>query len=96
MSTPNGASNGRAKNKKKNKPAGAPRSPLGDLALPGEVQRRIDSGDLADPMWYVGRIGPSVEDVLDATEGEIAEYRKLANGNGNGNGKLASRRKRPA
>lgn len=39
--------------------------------LPGEIQRRIDAGEMPDPIWYVGRAGPSVQDILDAEGDEL-------------------------
>jgi hypothetical protein len=47
--------------------------------LPGDVQRKIDSGEInEDPMWYFGRSGPSVEEVLDAEGSELAELEDRA------------------
>ncbi len=63
--------------------------------LPGDVLRRIETGEAPDPMWYVGRTGPSVQDVLDAEGDELERLRRRqANGNGNGNGAPVSRRTR--
>ena len=44
--------------------------------LPREVQRQIDNGEIPDPIWYVGRLGPSVQDVLDASDEELARMRE--------------------
>jgi hypothetical protein len=46
--------------------------------LPGDVQRKIDTGEAEDPMWYVGRTGPSVEEVLDAEGPELQELEDMA------------------
>jgi hypothetical protein len=46
--------------------------------LPGDVQARIDSGEVPDPMWYVGRLGPSALDVLHAGPEELERFRRLA------------------
>lgn len=69
--------------------------------LPGDVQRRIASGEAPDPIWYVGRIGPSVQDVLDADGEELARLTKReqslpSNGNGNGHPPARNRRRRQA
>ncbi len=46
--------------------------------LPGEIQRRIDEGETPDPMWYVGRRGPGVQEVLDAEGPELAKLQAAA------------------
>lgn len=46
--------------------------------LPGEIQRRIDEGEIPDPMWYVGRMGPGAQEVLDAEGPELAEFQAAA------------------
>jgi hypothetical protein len=46
--------------------------------LPGDVQARIDRGEAPDPMWYVGRSGPSALDVLHADPEELERFRRLA------------------
>ncbi len=40
--------------------------------LPGEIQRRIDRGEIPDPMWYIGRSGPGIQEVLDAQGPDLA------------------------
>lgn len=61
--------------------------------LPGDVVRRIATGDIPDPMWYVGRTGPSVQDVLDADDTEFERLKKLVH-HPSGNGSLSRRRRR--
>src|SRR4051812_31158403 len=72
-------------------------SKTGDL--PGEVRRAIQAGDLENPMWYAGRLGPSVSDVLHAEGEELAEYKRVAkaevdawnaNAGPNGNGRTVN------
>ena len=87
----NGYANGNG-HERDGETARAPRS----HDLPGDVKRRIDSGEAPDPMWYVGRVGPSVQDVLDADGDELARLQKLEQPlphNGNGNGKPTRNRR---
>jgi hypothetical protein len=72
-------------------PAEAPSRPQ----LPGDVRRAILSRDTPDPIWYVGRTGPSVQDVLDAQGDDLAKLRALVREPANnGNGQPKTRRRR--
>jgi hypothetical protein len=66
-----GSSNGHATSGRNGSAAGAL------FELPGDVRRQIDAGEIPDPIWYVGRTGPSVQDVLDADGDELERLRQL-------------------
>src|SRR4051794_24857331 len=68
--------------------------------LPVDVQKRIDAGEAPDPIWYVGRVGPSAQDVLHASPEELQHFRDLAgpapDASSNGNGGASRRSRGPA
>jgi hypothetical protein len=61
--------------------------------LPGDVRRTIAAKEAPEPIWYVGRVGPSVQDVLDAQGEELAHLERRVH-EPNGNGAAPSRRQR--
>lgn len=75
----------------------------GNETLPADVRREIEARVLEDPMWYAGRLGIGVEEVLDANDETLArltdEAKKVdwappPDGNGNGVRDSTPRRRR--
>jgi hypothetical protein len=45
--------------------------------IPGDVRRRVEAGEIPDPMWYAGRLGPSATDVASASTAEFMALTEL-------------------